>query len=82
MTAQTEASAASVVRAVKLIERGHVQILEADRTGRCLAHVRSLDGDEVYRVACTPTGRWSCSCQASRWNVAGCSHRAAVRLVV
>jgi hypothetical protein len=69
------------VRAFDVIERKRLRIIKTDREGRVLAHVRSADGDEVYRVARTAGGRWSCSCPGSCWNAGECPHRLAARWV-
>jgi hypothetical protein len=77
-TTEAGPTAATIVKAYKLIEAGHVRIQAPERV---VAHVRSLKSGETYQVVRTAAGRWSCGCDASRWNVGPCSHIEAVRLV-
>jgi hypothetical protein len=72
--------AAAIVRATKLISEGRLKILAVRGDTSVLAHVGGSDGS-VYQVVRKADGRMICPCDASRWNLPDCVHRAAVRLV-
>ena len=68
------------VRAVLLIERGGVRIIEACQDGRVVAEVTGEHG-VVHKVARNSHGTLVCTCTSAVYR-GECAHKAAIRLVV